>query len=290
MKTDLAKAFDFSWKHDEDLMYHVENRNLSIVSKVATRMSDCIVYLFASMLGINSLEKVARGRISDETVDAYTAFVKSRTDIPVKNESMILILNGDYEVPVSPEGYQQLEKQSNCKIKCVRIRDLNEIGKTFDSIINDNNIIKALWIRAHGTPLSISFTSRAQIDVGPLTELEHMMGSKRIEKGQSLLQEQFKKLEADAPIILESSHTGQEIKAENIAQFIFRAAGGRKVYAPTGPALAIDKGVSYHEGFKVKIKSTQSSTTFPEGSCLARMSAIWHAFCKHEEEITRTFN
>lgn len=110
---------------------------------------------------------------------------------------------------------------------------------------------------------------------------------------EKLLMDQFDKLEADAPIILESCYTGQEMAEgqENMAQFISRAANRRTVYAPSREALPIDKTVTFSQehGFNVGIKGIKASTKFAKGSFLRRMHAVWLGFRGIQEDITRKF-
>ena len=159
--------------------------------------------------------------------------------------------------------------------------------------MGNNNKIKALWVRAHGTPLAISLSRYAEINVAPPGQFDQIFGIERIRKARMFLQDQLKKLEPDAPVVLESCYTGQKMEdnKENIAQFIANVAGGRKVYAPSREAIPINKSMTYtpEQGFKVIIKSFQSSTYFAKGSCLGRICAVWHAFRNHLEDITCEF-
>lgn len=296
MNTTLLEALDFSWNHANDWMYQIQQKNLPIGARISKTINDYVVYLFASILGINTQEKIASKRTSLKTATEYNEYVSNNSYVNLRNQSVILILNGELDIPVSPESYRELEKQSGCKIKFKKVRNLDEISFELEALKKSNNKIKALWIRAHGTPFSVTFNefTKINIDLSGDTQFEQEFLRKEIEKTRLFLQQQLKHLEHDAPIILESCFTGQKVEAgkENMAQFIANAAGGRKVYAPSREALPIDKGITYtsEKGFKVIIKSFQSSTYFAKGSCLSRICAIWHAFRHHEEEITCEFN
>lgn len=291
MSTTILEALDFSWNHADDRMYQVEYQNLPILAKISKIISDWIVYVFASILRIDTLEKIANRRISISAAEEYKAYIYNNSYTSLHNQSVILVLYGELAIPVSPESYRQLEEQSNCKIKFKEIERLEDIELELESLKRCNNKVKALWIRAHGTPFSITFNQDTRISIGP-TGLEKLDSSNRMET-RTFLQKQLRQLEPDAPIILESCYTGQEMEVgkENVAQFIASVAGGRKVYAPSREALPIDKSIEYvpGQGFRVMIKSLQSSACFAQGSIFARMCAVWHAFCMNEEDITGEF-
>ncbi len=302
MGTTLLEALDFSWNHRDDWHYQIKNRNTPIVTKIIKKLSDYIVYAFALILGVNNEEKLAKRRISLENTNLYNNYVIEKENVNYHEESIILIINGDGHIPVSTENFIRLEEQSKCKIKFVKIESLKDIELKFESLKKNNNKIKALWIRAHGTRTSINFNHSARIDISHPTQFADLTFqnhynsdcNKQDKIMQLLLQKQLEKLEQDSPIILESCYTGQMLEndnSQNVAQFIANTTN-LSVYAPSREALAIDDGITYdlEHGFKIKIKSIQSSTYFSKGSCLARMCAIWHAFRNHEEEITRKFN
>jgi hypothetical protein len=285
MGTTLLEALDFSWNHAQDWMYQAQYQKLSIGAKAGKIISDCVVYLFASLLRVNTTEKIANRRISIKAANEYTDYVSSKSYANLRNQSVILVLNGELDIPTSPENFRRLETQSGCKIKFIKVQRFEDIKFEIESLKQCNNKIEALWIRAHGTPFSISFNQFEQINVDKTDY--------RIEDTRRFLQEQLEKLEQKAPIILESCFTGQKVEVgkENVAQFIASTAGGRKVYAPSREALPIGENITYvpEKGFKVVIKSFQSSTFFAKGSCLSRICAIWHAYRDHVEEITCEF-
>lgn len=280
--TNLLNALDFSWNHqgESEILYR----------KV---IDDCIVYLFALILGMDNLKKISDKKISQSEIIDYIIYMEDHSHITPKNQSVILILNGQYDLAVSPDCFRRLEKESNSVIKFVKIEKMDQIEYEIEHLKKDNNQIKALWIRAHGTPVSIGFSSGAKIKIEPNTILEDQVIQKEINKSQVFLKKQFDQLEPDAPIILESCSTGKKRAngKENIAQVIFSASGGRTVYAPSEDTLSIDKSISYDEsqGFKVNFKAFQPSTYFAKNSMLARMSAIWHAYLNHEIDITCEF-
>lgn len=289
--TSLLEALDFTWNHNGDMLYHLQNSKLSVGEKICKRINDYIVYLFALVLGVDTFKKISDKRISVKTIEDYEKYVNRHSHISLQNQSVILILNGENDIPVSHQIFERLEQQSNCKIKFVKIEDLNNIKRELESLKKANNTIRALWIRAHGTPVSIDFAIGAEVQIAQATPFDQSVNEQQIENTRLYLTEQLKELALDAPIILESCFTGQERESgkENMAQFFASAAGGRKVYAPSREALSIDN-ISYTErGFNVKIKSFQSSTYFAKGSCLARMCVIWHAFRNHQVDITCEF-
>ena len=102
----------------------------------------------------------------------------------------------------------------------------------------------------------------------------------------------FLNLEQEALIILECCSTGRKTASgqENVAFFIASFAGGRMVYSPSRELHSIDENISYvSRDFKVNFKTFQPAMHFAKNSCLARISAIWHAYLNQEIDITCEF-
>lgn len=291
--TNLPNALDFSWNHQGDIPYYLKNKNLPIAQQISKIIDDYIVYLFALTLGMDNLKKISDKKISQSEIIDYITYVEEHSHTSPKNQSVILILNGQYDIAVSPDCFRRIGKESNSVIKFVTIEEMDQIEYEINRLKKDNNQIKALWIRAHGKPVSISFSRGAEIKITPNSVLEDQVSQKEIKNTSVFLQKQFNQLETNAPIILESCSTGKKRVngKKNIAQVIFSTSGGRTVYAPSEDTLSIDKNISYDEsqGFKVNFKTFQPSTYFAKNSMLARMSAIWHAYLNHEIDITCEF-
>jgi hypothetical protein len=291
MATSIIDALDFRWNHTNDFLWQLQFQKLPLREKICKVISDYAVYIFAYILGADDLTKLGEKKTPLETKNTYDLYInKHNSYLLPYHKSIILILNGEGHIATSPETFQQLEDQSQCKIVFHDIRKLEDIAEIISSLRNRSNQIRALWIRAHATPETITFHQYEEgLDIRPLTETEQIIGSQRIEKTKKILQI-LNQLEPDAPIILESCSTGQKMEEgkENIAQFISRAAGGRKVYAPTREALVIDKTITYtkEKGFNVVINGLKSSTYFSKGSLMSRITAVWHAYRNHQEEIT----
>lgn len=293
MSTSLLQALDFSWDHSSDMLWQAKNLELSIWERMSRRISDYAVYIFAYLLGVE-IGKLAAKRIPAETKTQYDEYVSKNSYLELKNQPVILVLNGEQDIAAPPENFQQLEEQSRCKIVFLKAAKLTGISVFIDNLKKSSNQIKLLWVRAHGTPFSINFGGfiDERLDITSNDDRAEEYNRQEIEKTQRFIQEQFNQLEPDAPIILESCFTGQETSAgeKNIAQFIADAVK-RKVYAPSREALSI-KAVTFsqEEGFQVVMTGFQNSTYFAQGSFLARLSAILHAYRNHYEDITRIFD
>ncbi len=196
------------------------------------------------------------------------------------------MLIGENDLITSEETFVQAENQSGYKIVFAKVSSLKNAEEAINTLKESSCQIQALWIRAHGTPNSISFSeSVSGLDMRPSccvdTQTEKFLGTVD------------QTLEKEAPIILESCHTGSKMAdgEENIATVIARIAK-RKTYAPSREALSIEKGVSYSKEesrFKVVIEGSKSSKSFKQGSICSRIMGIWHFFMKRRENITCEF-
>ncbi len=260
-------------------------QNLSPGQKITQLVSDYAIKFFAYVLGV---------KISGINVEAvygrYNKYVsqKERLSTYCVSQKVILVLHIKNSIPTEPEYFEDLEKQSKCKIVFKEVNAIDEASQAIAGLKKNQCTIAALWIRAHGTPTTITFqgdfTSEAlSIEKGDDNNLT---------KITSFCDAIHQNLEKEAPIILESCFTGKPMPngQENIATFISRVAV-RKVFAPKREALNIDDGVTYssEEGFKVKIKSFQADRYFTRGSFLAKLSAVWLAFRGYKEDITEVF-
>lgn len=274
MSTSLLEALDFTW--NQDLLSRTQFIRLSTYEKLCKCISDYAVCAFAFMLRVGN-----HNRHYKKILPTHNAYVKAHSSLP-SNEKVILIIHTKNELPVSPEGYEELEKQSQYKIVFRQIESEKEIAEVLDQLKKQSNQIKALWIRAHGYPQQIILDNQFGISITCNSLFQ-----------ANFLHTQLNKLDTDAPIILESCFTGKKMPQgqENMAQFISRAANGRPVYAPSREALVIDKTVTFSQekGFHVAIEGIKASTKFAKGSFLRRMHAVWLAYRGVKEEITRKF-
>lgn len=281
--THLVEALDFDWEHTGDNLWWQENQNHPVWTRIGKKVSDYIIYGVAHLLRVYA-GPLAGKSISEVAYREYKTYVETHQAIDFRNKKVILILNGEADLPVSPEKFQQLERQSQCKILFVKVSELKNISDTIDTLKRQGNTIQALWIRAHGLPQSIHFASYCKLDITPSSPKID------VQTTTEFCKKHFKKLEANNPIILESCNTGQDMPEgqENIAQSIAKLAQ-RKVIAPLMPTLPID--IAYSNGdFHVTMKSIKPASFFPKGSLFARLEAVWHAYWNRQIEITRVFS
>jgi len=291
-ETSFLEAVDYQWNHKGDYFWEWRQGQKPIHERVGKIVSDYVVFIFAYLLGLNNLENKAIKRTSAQTKEDYEKYVKERQYSKPKNSSVILVLMGEDDLVTSPATFEELERQSGYKVVFEKM-DLDLFPYRIDALKKNSSKIEALWIRTHGMPTQMIFDCYGSCIEVP----KHSWEEKQL-KIYKTFKTQFSKLEEQAPIILESCHTGQEIPSEkgetqeNIAQVIARLAGGRTVYAPSREALPIDRGVTFSkdEGFSVTMKSTTSCKSFGKGSLLGRLCAVWHLFRDHEEAVTRKFS
>jgi hypothetical protein len=280
--THLLEAFDFDWDHTGDILWGLKNQNNPVWMRIGKRISDYIVYYVALVLRVD-VDSLARKSISEITRREYKTYVETHRWTDFRNEKVILILNGEADLPTSPEKFQQLERQSQCKVLFVKVSELKDISGTIDTLKRQGNTIQVLWIRAHGFPQSILFSPYCQLKITPAPYEPYVYTP------NELCEKHFKKLEANTPIILESCNTGQDMPEgqENIAQCIAKLAQ-RKVIAPMMQTLPID--ITYSNGdFHVMMKSIKPASYFAKGSLFARLEAVWHAYWNHQIEISCVF-
>jgi hypothetical protein len=277
--TSYLEATQWFWK--QDIPQYIAFHKLSFCQRIAQMLQDCIVYAIARIINVHDETKVKK--VSKSIQDDYDNFVKARSYVP-ENKSIILILTIDLDLPVSIQGYKNLEEQSGFQIVFQKIYSSYDIMKFVSSVTKRSNVIKLLWIRAHGSRQTIFFS-----DYGATLSCQDL-------SVQNMLLKALFSLDAEAPIILECCFTGQVLEnqgnkenKENIAQFIKKCANERTVYAPSREALSIDNTVTFNDGFHVTIEGIKASTRYPKMSFLARIHALWFAYRFIKEDITMKF-
>ena len=276
----MYDAMNFAWAQ-RDLTSYLKFQSLSPWEKVGRLVADGVVYAFSCLVGA----KLYGSKVPEEKQKEYDGFILNKSVSSVKNQSVILVLIGDNDLITSKETFEQVENQSESTMVFVRVSSLEDASKAINTLKKSSCQIQALWIRAHGTPDSINFMEGSSgLSISP-------NGPYAVDETNKFLETLDEKLEKEAPIILESCHTGSVVaEGENIATAIARIAR-RKTYAPSREARAIEKGVSYSKGsgFKVVIEGDKSSKSFKKGSFCSRIMAIWHHCMNRREDITCEF-
>jgi hypothetical protein len=278
-ETTLLDAFRIQEDIPEWVKYR-EFQNLSLGQKITRLVSDYAINFFAYVLGV---------KISGRNVEAIAKRYDEYANAQVQNSSfcqdqkVILVLHIKGSIPTEPTHFEELEKQSGCKVVFKEAGSVEQAIQGMTDLKINRCTIETLWIRAHGTPTKITFQGVVSEDVLNIKP-------QHCQTETSFCEAIDQNLELKAPIILESCFTGKPMPEgeENIATFISRFAK-RKVFAPKREALNIDGGVTYSEkkGFNVKIKSFQADRYFTPLSFLARLSAVWLAFRGYKEDITQ---
>lgn len=266
---------------------YLEFQNLSLRQKITRLVSDYTIKFFAYVLGVKisgrNVEVV--GKRYDEYANA-----KEQNSSYCRDQKVILVLHIKGSIPTEPTYFKELEKQSEYKVVFKEVDSVEQASKGMTDLKKNGCKIEALWIRAHGTPTTITF--RRDFIITDELNIKPQDGSIEfnLKKVTSFCEAIDQNLELEAPIILESCFTGKPMLAEeeNIATFISRVAH-RKVFAPKREALNIDGGVTYskEKGFNVEIKSFQADRYFTPLSFLAKLSAVWLAFRGYKEDITQ---
>lgn len=284
-ETTLLDAF----RIQEDIPWWIqynEFQNLSLRQKIIRLVNDYTIKFFAYVLGVKisgrNVEGV--GRRYDEYANA-----EEQNSSYCHRQKVILVLHIKGSIPTEPIHFEELEKQSRCKVVFKEADSVEEASKSMTDLKDNGCEIKALWIRAHGTSTTITFQGDFTADALNIKPHDGLIDF-NLKKVTSFCKAIDQHLESTAPIILESCFTGKPMLAEeeNIATFISRIAQ-RKVFAPKREALNIDGGVTYSEekGFNVEIKSFQADRYFTPGSFLAKLSAVWLAFRGYKEDVTQ---
>jgi hypothetical protein len=284
-ETTLLDAF----RIQEDIpgwVQYLEFQNLSLRQKITRLVSDYTIKFFAYVLGvkISGRNVEAVGKRYDEYANA-----KEQNSSYCHYQKVILVLYIKGSIPTEPTHFKELEKQSGCKVVFKEADSVEEASKGMTDLKKNGCKIEALWIRAHGTPTTITFQGDFTTDALNIKPQDGLIDF-NLKKVTSFCEAIDQNLELEAPIILESCFTGKPMLAEeeNIATFISRVAQ-RKVFAPKREALNIDGGVTYskEKGFNVEIKSFQADRYFTPLSFLAKLSAVWLAFRGYKEDITQ---
>ncbi|QLH37468.1 MAG: DUF4347 domain-containing protein [Parachlamydiaceae bacterium] len=82
--------------------------------------------------------------------------------------------------------------------------NLKDIQDQIDKVQKQNNKIKAIWIRAHGSPTSLCLDKNSYLNLSNISQLSPSLN----------------KMEPEGSIILDSCSTGREKNFLNIAQAI----------------------------------------------------------------------
>jgi len=279
-ETTLLDAFETL----QDMPY-TERAKLSFGQKINRVVSDYALKFFAYILGVKT-----SGRSVDDLIQKYDAYADAEEQNPswCRNQKVILILHIEGSIPTDPEHFKKLKKQSGYKIVFGNLNSIEDSISDMADLKRKGCQIEALWIRAHGTPTTITFGGICgdQLNIGE----EGYFKEFYLKKATSFCEAINNNLELEAPIILESCFTGKPMpdEKENIATFISRTAQ-RKVFAPKREAINIDDGVTFskEKGFNVEIRSFQADHYFTPQSFLAKLSAIWLVFRGYKEDITQ---
>ncbi len=284
--TTLLEAFEIdllnpTWVKD------VEFQKLSIGQKLIQIIKRLAVKAFAFILNVKLTSDTGMGA-------KYDSFAQQHDAKWVNNKPVILVLHIKNAIPIDPQHFLKLEKESGYEVVFQEINEIKDANEAMERLKWKGCTIQALWIRAHGTPTTITFKIDHfyinALDIGNTSfSITH---EKNIKDACDFCDTVDKHLEKEAPIILESCYTGMPMPQgeENIATFISRQAK-RKTFAPAREALNINDGVSYskEKGFNVSITSNTSDKNFAKGSFLGKLSAVWLAFRDQKEDITKIF-
>ena len=185
-------------------------------------------------MGSSALAGVSLGKHIVDVEKGRTSLYKKAHPInTVQNKEIALVLEAtdDHNDAFKFQMPIQLEKKYPLAFK--NISNINQFSEAIDESIQQNNKIKVLWIRAHGSPQSMTLGKADN-------ENEYLaiagIAGKRISIfNVQQLEESLKKLDPQAVIVLQSCATAKQIKNgwENIAQKIARIAEGRKVICAT---------------------------------------------------------
>jgi hypothetical protein len=250
MVTSYGDAMKFYLNYNQ--MERYQFHKLSGFQQFCQLFTDCIVYIVALVLNVHDETKIRK----NDTHHEYDTFVQEHSIIPY-NKNVIVIFTIELDIPVSIEGYKELE--NNFTIIFHKISGSDEIIHFLNQVKQESNNIKALWIRAHGSPTTIAFN-----------EYDYNM----LYCGSEVCRQLSIPLDFNAVVILECCFTGDTSKTENIAHYIASCSRGRNVYAPSREMVSIDKTVRFSKqnGWNVIMEGIRAS---PYSGFLGRLHALW---------------
>ena len=159
-ETTLLDAF----RIQEDTSWWTQRRefqDLSLGQKITRVVGDYTIKFFAYVLGvkISGRNVKAVGQRYDEYTNA-----KEQVSNQCHDQKVILILHIKENIPTEPKYFLELEEQSGCKIVFKKVSSVEEAIKGITTLKKNNCKIEALWIRAHGTPTTITFRGEIMVD------------------------------------------------------------------------------------------------------------------------------
>jgi hypothetical protein len=295
----VLAATDVYWEHpSSDLAYWQEMNRLPLCKRYWKYASDILVSKFVRITCYFREHNLLNFNFFDNRVnkfyDAYTDYISRRSDLNLQNRNIVVILTSARDenrtFVVDPKKYQKIEDQSGYDIVCISGSKVSDFAHSISRLHDNHNHIKALWVRAHGSPERIEFGEIAPSSSMRLDEHSAETDTSFNPFNQPLMQTLCSKLDPDAPIVLESCCTGAQLpnKQKNIAQLFAINAEGRKVYAPS--TITIDADISFEKReWHVQLKNFKEPKSFNIYSLLDRIKIIWYTLRLYTEDVTATF-
>ena len=111
--------------------------------------------------------------------------------------------------------FNQIQKKY--AIAYEKVSDIEDIAESINRVLQNNNKIKAIWLRAHGNPQGICLDKHSWLDIHNVALLKH----------------HFRQIDPNGFIILDACSTGGKPSrgSLNIAHKIARVVEGRTVIA-----------------------------------------------------------
>lgn len=192
------------------------------------------------VLAITAMSLVNPGLLSfilfqDIKESLFAQFKKNHTIDKISNSDVVLVLeakhdhNGAFQQDQRKE-FREVEKKYAIAYK--KVSNIVEIAESIDKVLERNNRIKAIWIRAHGNPQSMSLDKDKHLTIENVFHLKNL----------------FRQIDPNGYIILDSCSTGGKNRNGdlNIAKKIAQLAPGRTVIASsqdtTSLSLKLGKG------------------------------------------------
>lgn len=148
---------------------------------------------------------------------------KKNLSLPTSNQNVVLVLEGthDHNGAFSVDQRTEFNKLGKkCRVIFHKISHVKEITSSVEKTLEQNNRIKAIWIRCHGSPEKLTLGKGSDLSYDNVAELVPL-----------------RKIDPEARIILQSCSTGGlyfDSKLPNIAQLVCYTTN-RPVIAPKVP-------------------------------------------------------
>lgn len=191
----------------------------------------------------------------------FAQFKKNHAAEKVANSEVVLVLEANHDHNrIFQEDQRALFKKIKQRYALAyeKISNLKDIQDQIDKVQKQNNKIKAIWIRAHGSPTSLCLDKNSYLNLSNISQLSPSLN----------------KMEPEGSIILDSCSTGREKNFLNIAQAIAFFAQGRTVIASSRDTTKFSLKLGKENLFDIKFWTAFPSKKAKLKFCSKRINLL----------------